>query len=149
MKMFKMSEILRSEYDGSAGAASALVTQGYNPALGTTDTNPPVYTASGAIGKLATTGMPAPVTINGLVILNGTGALAMTLALPTAGVDDGKRLRVLDVTGKAHTITTPANGINGAGHSVVTMTGAIGNEVAFVAWKGSWYFVAGSGTVTT
>ena len=148
--MFRLKDLLMSEYDGAAGSGVP-VTQGYNPEATTNESmqaTPFIYTAGGAIKFLAALGNPAQVTAKGLVVLNGTGVLAMTLALPTAIVDDGKTVDVLDVTGHAHTITTPANGING-GHTVITMTGAIGNMVTLKAWNGSWYFVSGSGTITT
>ena len=135
-----------AEYD-----VSAPVTQGYSPQATSNESvqaTPLVYTASGAIAFLAATGNPKQNTAKGLVVLNGANALAMTLALPTAGVDDGKTLDILDIAGKANTITTPANGING-GHTVVTMTGTLGNMVTFKAYNGTWYFISGSGTVTT
>lgn len=114
----------------------------------TVEANPLVFTASGAIASLAALGNPAPATHKGLVVLNGTGVLAMTLAAPIAGVDDGKKIDILDATGHAHTITTPAGGIN-VTHTVITMTGTLGNMISLRAWNGTWFFIAGSGTVTT
>lgn len=86
-----------------------------------------VDTTAGAIG------------INrGTVILAAAGALAMTLADPTAGADDGKELKIIDSTGHAHTVTTPANGINGSDH-VATFGGTKGQVLTLVAYNGGWW----------
>jgi hypothetical protein len=92
----------------------------------------------------------------GLVVLTKTGSLAaMTLAKPVAGLpsastpgNDGQTLRVVSTTAYAHTITTPANGING-GHTVITFTAAY-DFVELTAYNGTWVFGATNNvTVTT
>lgn len=78
----------------------------------------------------------------GTVFLTGTAARAMTLVaptpgLPSAGGDDGKVLRIVGVTAHAHTVTTPANKINGADDTVTF--GTAGFSVELVAYNGVWY----------
>jgi hypothetical protein len=78
----------------------------------------------------------------GTAVLIGTHALAMTLALPIAGQDDGKTLTIYSITAYAHTITCPA-GVgaimfpDGLGN-IITFTAAIGNAVTLVAVNGIW-----------
>jgi hypothetical protein len=91
---------------------------------------------------------------DGTVFLNKGSAAAMTLAapvsgLPSAGGDDGKMLRIVDVTGFAHAITTPANKINGNKLTVTLesgspLAGAKGNAVTLRAQGGVWYCEATS-----
>ena len=85
----------------------------------------------------------------GLVILNKAGAIAATLADPTATTDDGKVLRILSVTAQAHTVTI-AGGLNGSGASadVGTFSAAIGNGVTLVAYQGKWYLTGPNTNVT-
>lgn len=77
---------------------------------------------------------------SGIVILNKAGAIAATLADPTATTDDGKVLTVISKTAQAHTVTI-AGGLNGGGASadVGTFGGAIGDQFTVVAWAGKWY----------
>jgi hypothetical protein len=88
-------------------------------------------TASGAINNK-----------EGTVFLNGSGVVAATLALPTAGLpsaggDDGRRLTIQASTAHAHTVTTPSSGLNGASH-VATFGGAVGDTAELVAFNGGW-----------
>lgn len=77
---------------------------------------------------------------HGLAILNKAGAIAATLADPTATTDDGKVLTVLSITAQAHTVDI-AGGLNGAGASanLGTFGAAIGNSFQVVAYQGKWY----------
>jgi len=90
-----------------------------------------VLTASGAI------------TIkNGVVLLNGSGVVAATLAAPVSGLqsaggDDGKLLRIVAQTAHAHTVTTPADKING-GDDTATFAAAVGNACDLLAAGGVW-----------
>lgn len=84
------------------------------------------YTASGAISQK-----------QGSVVLNGSAALAMTLAAPTATTDDFKVLKIVGITAHAHTVTTPSNGLNGADH-VATFANA-GDAIELMAYQGVWY----------
>jgi len=56
------------------------------------------YTADGAI-----------VEKTGLVILSKTSAAAMTLSIPIAGVDNGKKLRIISTTAYAHVVSCQAH----------------------------------------
>jgi hypothetical protein len=88
-----------------------------------------------------------------VVFVTRAGVDAMTLALPIAGSypagvplslgdprDDGKKLLVVSTTAFAHTITTPANGINKTLH-IATFGAAVGNWVLLIAFQGTWYMV--------
>lgn len=86
-----------------------------------------VYSANGAIAIK-----------NGTAIITKGSACALTLALPTAGTDDGKELSVMSTTAFAHTVTTPTNGLNGADH-IATFGSAAGNCIELVAYNGSWW----------
>jgi hypothetical protein len=74
---------------------------------------------------------------SGTAVIMATSLAALTLALPVAGTDDGKTLTILSGTAFAHTVTTPANGINSIYH-VVTMNGFIGNSVKLKSYNGTW-----------
>lgn len=76
------------------------------------------------------------------------GVDATTLATPTAGTDDGKILRVTDVGGHAHTITTAANKIVPS-HHLATFNGTAGSWVELEAYQGLWYPRASSGVAIT
>ena len=80
-----------------------------------------------------TVGGALPV-VPGTYILNGAGALAMTLAAPAV---DGIVIKVLALTAHAHTVTTPANKINGA-DDTATFASAVGNNVVLESINGLW-----------
>lgn len=118
--------------------------------------NSPDYEASGAIGNFdlmfgeQIAAANGAITIKeGNVWLTKAGVAAMTLALPiagqpSAGGDDGRELTILDTTGNAHTVTTPASGINGADH-IATFGGTAGQVATLVAYNGSWWVTLKSG----
>lgn len=68
-------------------------------------------------------------------------AAALTLAAPTSGDDDGKRLVILSETAFAHTVTQTTPGFNNAGAAgdVATFGAAAGNSIAVVARGGKWW----------
>ena len=72
----------------------------------------------------------------GTIGLGSVGALAMTLAQPT-NAQDGTIVFITAETAHAHTVTTAANGINGAKH-IVTFA-AQGDFVVLEALAGTWY----------
>lgn len=79
---------------------------------------------------------------NGIVVLAGATPTTATLALPvagrqSAGGDDGRRLTIIAGTAQAHTVTTPAAGINAAS-TTLTFQAAIGNAQELVAFNGTW-----------
>jgi hypothetical protein len=73
----------------------------------------------------------------GTAFLTKAGVGAMTLAAPITGTDDGKILRIQSTTAQAHTVTTPANGLNGSVH-IGTFGGAIGDNFILQAEGGTW-----------
>lgn len=81
--------------------------------------------------------------------ITDSSAAALTLAAPTAGLpaaggNDGQLLVFVDITGHAHTITTPSNGLNGNKH-IATFGGTVGNFIELRAYNGVWYVLAQSG----
>lgn len=88
-----------------------------------------------------------------LVVITKGSAAALTLAAPVAGAasvggDDGKELSVLSTTAFAHTVTTPANKING-NKLTATFAAAVGNIVEFYAYNGVWYVKNQTGITLT
>jgi hypothetical protein len=98
------------------------------PATFAVTTAPTYYTAAGAI----------PVA-GGTYVINGAGALAMTLAAPTKA-QDNMVLTIVAGTAHAHTVTTPANKINGADDTVTYA--AIGDSVVLRAINGIWMAIS-------
>lgn len=105
----------------------------------TVTTQPAEVTAYAASGAIAVPSGP-----NGVAVLTKAGVGAMTLAAPTAGTDDGKRLTVISATAQAHTLTNSSPGFNGggSGSDVGTFGGAIGDGIALVAYQGVWLVVS-------
>ena len=92
------------------------------------------YTATGAIALQP-----------GTISLGGASAQAYTLAAPTAA-QNGLTMRFVIITAHAHTLTTPANKINGA-YDTVTFA-AVGDSITLQASGTVWYRIAGAGTNT-
>lgn len=94
----------------------------------------------------------------GTVFATKGSAAALTLAAPTAGAqsaggDDNRELEIVDTTGFAHTITTPANKLNGSKHVITMQSGsplasAVGTIVRLRAYGGVWYMNPGATGVT-
>lgn len=82
--------------------------------------------------------------VRGTAFITKAGVAVMTLALPAVGTDDGKTLAIISTSANAHTITTPATGINGALH-IVTFAANIGSAIELKAYQGSWYTVSNIG----
>lgn len=74
--------------------------------------------------------------------INAAGALALTLAAPTA---DGQEINFVDETGHAHTIvipivgSPPTSGLNGGGKSTITFNGTIGSFCRLIARGLNWW----------
>lgn len=101
------------------------------------------YSASGAIA------LPNP-GADAVAILNGTGALAMTLAVPTKDMDGC--LLIIGANGKAaHTVTaTGGFGANTTASDVMTFHATQATAVQCMAFNGVWNLighVAGAATV--
>lgn len=79
---------------------------------------------------------------NGIVRFNKAGAIAATLAAPTAGTDDHKELTIVSLQAQANTVTaTNGFGNGGGGENVATFSGAIGDALSLKAYGGFWYIV--------
>jgi hypothetical protein len=72
-----------------------------------------------------------------------SGALALTLAAPTAGIDDGIVMTFFLLTAQAHTVDI-AGGLAGAGSSanLVTFTAALNGNFQVTAYNGAWYLTS-------
>lgn len=104
-------------------------------------TTAPAFNTSATLQVAAASGA---ITIGaGTVAITVAGVGVMTLPVPVAGPvsgggQDGSTLVIVDTTGHAHTVTTPANGINGTLH-IATFGGTVGQAVEFKAYNGKWY----------
>jgi hypothetical protein len=101
------------------------------------------YSAAGAI-TLPTMGNDA------VAVINGTGALAMTLASPTKEID-GSILWIVSNGKAAHTVTVTAGfGANTTNSDVMTFNGSQTGCIQCIACNGVWVLVghvAGAATV--
>lgn len=87
------------------------------------------YTTAGAITQKS-----------GNVTLSGAGALAMSLADPTAVTDDGKRLTIVCKTAHANVLTV-TGGLGGGAHNTITFGGAVGDLTELEALGGKWFLL--------
>lgn len=79
---------------------------------------------------------------NGIVKIAKTvaGVVAATLANPTAGDDDFKRLTIVSDQTQANTVTvTGGFGNGGSGEDVATASGVKGDTLELMAYGGYWY----------
>lgn len=79
---------------------------------------------------------------NGICFIAKTvaGAVAATLADPTATTDDFKRLTIVSNQAQANTVTSASSfGGGGAGEDVATFSGAVGDTLNLIAYGGKWY----------
>ncbi len=82
----------------------------------------------------------------GCVHITKGSAIALTLAAPVAGDDDGKCIYVVAETAFAHVITSGVDGFNAKGSSgTVTWTAAKGNGIWLYARNGHWWASPASG----
>jgi hypothetical protein len=75
----------------------------------------------------------------GTYVVTKAGVCAMTLAAPTAGVDDGKIVEVVSTTANAHTLT--ATGLFQCGTAAVnlaTFAAQAGASVMLMAYNAKW-----------
>lgn len=119
------------------------------PAFNTSGTN-----AMGVLSPLQNVSASGAISIpTGIVMITSSTTAAVTLPLPVAGAAsgggmDGAQLTIISTTAHAHTVTTPANGINGASH-IVTFTAAALDYVVLTAFNGSWYVTGNlNGTIS-
>lgn len=72
------------------------------------------------------------------------GVVAATLANPTTGTDDYKRLLIISNQAQANTVTvTGGFGNGGSGEDVLAFSGVVGYCVELMAYGGYWYIVGG------
>jgi hypothetical protein len=76
-------------------------------------------------------------TAGAVLLARSDDASNLTLAQPGAADDT---LRIVDVSGKAHTISTGSNGINGS-MNLITFSGNKGASITLLAYAGVWYAV--------
>lgn len=106
--------------------------------LGTSVQN--VYSASGAISVASQT-----------AVITKTGSLAaMTLAAPVAGApsaggQDGTRIRITTTTAFAHTVTATTlvnDGATGVPHTTITFAAFAGASIELEAYNGLWNVIS-------
>lgn len=85
-----------------------------------------------------------------LAILNGTNALAMTLAHPTKDMD-GCEVIIVGNGKAAHTVTLPTGGIGnaGAGYTVLTFASGAQNGIRLIACNEFWSALGAPGFAGT
>lgn len=72
------------------------------------------------------------------------GVVAATLANPTAGTDDYKRLLIISNQAQANTVTvTGGFGNGGSDEDVLAFSGLVGDCVELMAYGGYWYIMGG------
>ena len=79
---------------------------------------------------------------NGVCVISKTvpGVVAATLADPTAGDDDFKRLTIINGTAHASTVTSASSfGGGGGGEDVATFSATVGDTLNLLAYGGKWY----------
>ncbi len=79
---------------------------------------------------------------NGVVRIAKTvaGVVGATLANPTAGDDDFKRLTIISNQTQANTVTvTGGFGNGGGGEDIATASGVVGDTLELMAYGGFWY----------
>jgi len=87
--------------------------------------------------------------VAGNYIVKTGGVDAMTLAAPTAGVDDGLTINVWSATAQAHTITaTSLISAGVAAKTTITFPAFIGAGCTLRAINGLWHLVGGGGSAT-
>jgi hypothetical protein len=82
--------------------------------------------------------------ITGTVLVTYAGVAAMTLGTPVAGPasaggQDGAELLFITTTTNQHTVTTPANVINGNKH-ILTFAATANSQLSLEAHGGIWYY---------
>jgi hypothetical protein len=127
---------------GQQVAAIALEDQTYVAANAQGNTSFATVFVLGLAGYKLAGVAPAHVTVAGAIPvssgvygLGSAGALAMTLATPTAA-QDGTLINVVAETAQAHTVTTAANKING--NKLTVTFSAVGQSVELLAMGGIW-----------
>jgi hypothetical protein len=116
---------------------------------GTTDV---IQGGGGSLSALPAITSSSVVPVSGKSLINTAGVDACTLAAPVAGApsaggNDGLTIEIVDLGGHAHTVTTPANKINGNKH-IATFPGTVGARIVLTAYNGVWYTDGGGTTLS-
>ena len=126
----------------AVGDTKSRVIAAFNPnaiqAYGANQPNVIVMSADGAITPQN----------EGTYVLTKAGVLAATLAAPTSGTDDGKKITITSSTANAHTVTFGAGVLKngGAAATIFTFTGTTsGGALNLIAYGGKWNVVASVG----
>lgn len=90
-------------------------------------------------------------TLPSTLIVQGAGIDAMTLAVPVAGADDGKVIKIVSNAAFAHTLTAGAGKIlaGAAGNTTATFAAQKGASIILMAYQGAWYALATIGITMT
>lgn len=81
-------------------------------------------------------------------LLTKAGIAAMTLAAPTAGLDDFKQITITSNTANQHTITATGLFLDGAGHNnVATFPTTAGASLTLMAFNGKWLVISNANVV--
>lgn len=105
------------------------------------------YPASNTVQAVVAAGA---ITIkHGVVTMAKTvaGAMAVTLAQPTATTDDYKVLDILNLQAQANTVAIAVTGFGNGGANFIKATygAAIGNSMQIMAYQGFWYVIGLNG----
>jgi hypothetical protein len=77
------------------------------------------------------------------IVVNSSGADAMTLAAPVSGTDDNLVISVVSNTAQAHTITSTGNlQTGGTATGVLTFAAHAGAGVVLRAYQGKWQILS-------
>jgi len=82
---------------------------------------------------------------SGSYLITKAGVAAMTLAAPTAGVQDGMVIKLTSGTANAHTLVATTlfyNGASGVPYTTATFGAYAGAEIIIKSYNGFWYVVS-------
>lgn len=130
---------IKRDCNSVSGTANAAVGEwvDYAPESGLDFPSPTPLQAVPASGALSVS--------SGSYLITKAGVAALTLAAPTAGVQDGMVIKVTSGTANAHTITATSlfyNGGSGVPYTTATFTAYAGAEIVLKAYNGYWYVVS-------
>lgn len=95
---------------------------------------PTLITADGAVNPH----------ISANYVVTKAGVAALTIAAPTAGVDDGVNIEITSSTNNQHVLTFTGNTLNSgaAGHATATWPAQLGGAIKLMAYNGKWNLMA-------
>lgn len=134
------------DQDTVCGQAENLRTQ-FETLGGTTDV---ITGGGGSFSSVAPAGSAPPISGKSFIItagVNATTLAAPVAGAPSAGGNDGLTIEIISQTANAHTVTTPANKINGNKH-IATFPATIGVKIQLTAQNGTWWSDGGGTTLS-